>query len=234
MKCHKCGADNVDNAKYCIHCGEKLTVASVLEMDEILNDLDNITNESPSTPEQYSVDLNNIKDISDNELINQLNRAYNILKEAYVYYGEAATIQRNLNLNKIHFDYKKYTPLLIKGVIKFSILTLLSMPISAHAWIPFAILYPFFVFGYLIYRLIKFVKVLSADEKNTISIYRDRAIQLNEKGNNIIRNNLEALSVLPNDYWLPKAIENIMNSLKFGRAKDLKEALYRISPFSMI
>ena len=229
MKCKKCGSDNTDNAKYCSNCGEQLTLKTNSEMNDILSDLDNIINESSSTSKQNNVELNGVRDISDNELINRLNRAQVVLKEAYVYFSEAAAIQRNVNLNKYEVDSKKYVKFIVVEVIKILIFSMILLKlinnsgmflleilvVVAYIGIPF----------YMLYKLYSLYKMYVKDKQQITNTQLQKINDLNTKGTAILKSNVDVLNVVPDNYWMPEAVRNIISSLQTGRASDLKEAL---------
>ena len=229
MKCSKCGTQNNDNSRFCSNCGEKLISESILKTNDNAHNLQAINYETSTGNVSVRTDLSGVKDISDNELINQLNRAQIVLNEAYYYLNEAAAIQRNISLNKYEVDVKKYIRIVVIECIKLLVVTIiLTSLIDVSGMFLLEIIVFILGFGipaYIIYKVYSLFKMYFRDKEQIVNTQRYRANELNAKGTAILRSNTDLLNVVPENYWMPEAVKNIMGSLRVGRAKDLKEAL---------
>ena len=154
------------------------------------------------------------------ELEEKVKSVDEICKQFYPYFEKAKKDREDAELR-----LKKGTKTrVIISVVGAWILSDILVGISSMIGLPV-------VFGFLDIVIAIFVaaKVYNSYLKpNLTNEYNNMikdAIYNEEKGNQIIENNISSLSILPDDYWYPLATNYIYKIVKQGRADSINQAL---------
>ena len=151
-----------------------------------------------------------------NELLKKLEEANAICQQSNAYYERAEKIRKEQK----GIYSERQTKRILKVVILFSVLYVVGL-ILACLSVVFAGIVCFMLVVFVLYKFIQ-------DKKDADRIYQ-KNMERSEKeileGKKFMSENMECLSFLPPEYRYPMAIEYLINTLKTGRAKDLKEAL---------
>lgn len=150
--------------------------------------------------------MENDKKLPDDELLTQLYAAREELKTIYEYYDRANQMKEKAekSLAGIEKQKKSYY---ICGI---------CMILVAF---PFGILISVLIFW--LYRMKK-KEAETQTEQCRASAAKEESV-----AEQIIIEKLDVLSVLPNDYWYPLAVDNIIKILQQGRASTLNDAMDR-------
>ena len=147
-----------------------------------------------------------------NELKEQLTVADRVCREAYVYINKGSEME-----DSARNSCEKKKKILKILLIVFGVIEGLSMAIlpDTRTFLPVFIVILVVAYKFGIVRFLE----------NTQNKKVDLAEKEKAKGIEIMKENAESLSIIPEDYWYPLATNYMLEMVNAGRADTIKEAL---------